>query len=370
MDNKRNKPGLMAKPVICNSIFFIILRPLFQTAFGTTIFKKFMIVCIFIGLTSYSPIEWKRHSITGKAQGTTYSIVYYANDSVITKEMIDLRLMKLDSSLSLYKSYSHINQFNNSTNGIALDNYLLPVVKKSIATYKETNGLFDITVYPLVEAWGFGAKKTGAIPDSSTVRSLCDCVNTNLIALKGIYLHKKKSCVKIDLDGIAQGYSVDQIASFLEQYGINNYMVELGGEIRVKGRKQPSGEFFNIGIESPSEDQFGKPSFQKIIALDNGAITTSGSYRKFHESNGKKITHLINPKTGYPHHNELISVTVYANDAITADAYDNALMLMGLKQALAFVEKRKDLAAYFIYKNNTGAVVDTASTAFLKLKKT
>lgn len=321
-----------------------------------------------IGLTSHRPIEWKRYSISGKAQGTTYSIVYYGRDSVITKEMIDLKLMKLDSSLSLYKTYSHINQFNNSTKGIALDKYLLPVIKKSIATYKETNGLFDITVYPLVEAWGFGAKKTMAIPDSATVRSLCNCVNNDLIELKGNYLIKKKSCVKIDLDGIAQGFSVDKLATLLEQYEIKDYVIELGGEIRVKGRKQPSEEKFKIGIESPVADEFEQHPLQKIITLDKGAITTSGSYRKFHESNGKKITHLINPKTGYPQDNELISVTVYANDAITADAYDNALMLMGLKQALAFVEKRKDLCAYFIYKNKNGVIADTASSTFFKLK--
>lgn len=335
---------------------------------GTTLFISLIVFFILIGLTSHRPIEWKRYSIAGRAQGTTYSIVYYGKDSVISKEMIDLKLTKLDSSFSLYKTYSHINQFNNSSKGIALDKYLLPVIKKSIATYKETNGLFDITVYPLVEAWGFGAKKTMAIPDSSTVRSLHSCVNNNLIELKENYLHKKKDCVKIDLDGIAQGFSVDELAALLEQYGIKDYVVELGGEIRVKGRKQPSGEKFKIGIESPAKDEFGQHSLQKIIELDQGAITTSGNYRKFHESNGKKITHLINPKTGYPQNNELISVTVYANDAITADAYDNALMLMGLKQALTFVEKRKNLSAYFIYKNKDGTIADTASAAFFKLK--
>ncbi|AOW11397.1 thiamine biosynthesis protein ApbE [Flavobacterium gilvum] len=327
-----------------------------------------MIILILIGLTSHRPKEWKRYSIASKAQGTTYSIVYYEKDSVITKEMIAQKLIKLDSSLSLYKTYSHINQFNNSEKGIILDNSLFPVIKKSIETFKETNGLFDITVYPLVEAWGFGVKKTASEPDSSTISLLQDCIGNNLIELKGNYLYKKKPCVKIDLDGIAQGYSVDELADLLEKHGVENYVVELGGEIRVQGRKQPDGEKFKIGIESPAEDTFGQNPLQKIITLDKGAITTSGSYRKFYESKGKKITHLINPKTGYPHNNELISVTVFANDAITADAYDNALMLMGLKQALAFVENKKNLAAYFIYRKKDGTIADTSSTAFLKLK--
>ncbi len=318
-------------------------------------------------MMAYRPVEWKRYNITGTAQGTTYSIIYYALDSIVTKARIDLELRKLDSSLSLYKPYSQINRFNQSTNGILLDKHLLAVVKKSISTYKETNGLFDITVHPLVEAWGFGVKKTTTVPDSSTIRSLHTCVSTNLISFKGNYLQKKKPCVKIDLNGIAQGYSVDVLAALLEKHGIRNYIVEIGGEIRVKGRKQPSGEKMKIGIESPAEDEFENHLLQKIIELDAGAITTSGSYRKYYESKGEKITHLINPKTGYPHKNELISVTVYAKDAMTADAFDNALMLMGLKEALDFVEHRKDLAAYFIYKNAEGRIADTASSAFLKL---
>jgi len=122
-----------------------------------------------------------------------------------------------------------------------------------------------------------------------------------------------------------------------------------------------------IGIESPDEDEFSDHPMQKIISLENGAITTSGNYRNYYESNGKKITHIINPKTGYPVQNELISVTVYAKNAITADGYDNALMLMGLKKALQFIDKRKDLAGYFIYKNKEGKIADTASSRFYKL---
>jgi thiamine biosynthesis lipoprotein len=122
-----------------------------------------------------------------------------------------------------------------------------------------------------------------------------------------------------------------------------------------------------IGIEAPGDNDFELSMISKIVAVDSGAITTSGSYRKFYESDGKKISHLIDPRTGYPAHNELISVTVYARDAITADAYDNALMVMGLKKALQFVEKRKDMAAHFIYRTSKGAVADTASSRFYKL---
>jgi len=327
---------------------------------------RFLIFLFFSVLGANSSIEWKRIDIAGTAQGTTYSIVYYGHDQLVAKSMIDSLLLQLDSSLSLYKPYSRINQFNSSEKGMELDEHLFQVVSKSLAVYKETNGLFDITVQPLVQLWGFGVNPNNVPPDSGEVKTVLNCVQSNLLQLKGKRLLKKKPCVKIDLNGIAQGYSVDVLAAFLESYGIKNYMVELGGEIRVKGRKQPSGEKMRIGIESPSEDPFGNHPLQKVLEMDEGAITTSGSYRRFYESNGQKITHLIHPKTGYPQANELISVTVYASDAITADAYDNALMLMGVEAAMAFVDKRPCLAAYFVYRNANGSVADTASLAFLK----
>lgn len=328
---------------------------------------RVLVAFILLLSTHSSKNEWKRYSITGRAQGTTYAVVYYAKDSSVTQQQTDSVLKALDQSLSLYQPNSLINQFNNSTKGLLLDEHLQHVVRASIKTYKATDGFFDATVFPLVEAWGFAVTKKNTTPDSSTVRSLQSCVNSKWLQLKGHYLYKQKPCVKIDLNGIAQGYSVDVLAAFLESKGISNYLVEIGGEIRVKGRKQPSNEKMKIGIESPALGVFDEHPLQKIIQIDAGAITTSGSYRRYHETKGQKITHIINPKTGYPQRNELISVTVYAKDAMTADAFDNALMLMGLKQALAFVEKRKDIAAYFIYRATNGQIYDTASTGFLKL---
>lgn len=248
-----------------------------------------------------------------------------------------------------------------------MDKHFQIVFNKSMETYRQTGGIFDITVQPLVQAWGFGPKKVTGLPDSGTIRSLKACVSSLNLYTKGNTLFRKKTCTQVDVNGIAQGYSVDVIARFLEANGIRNYLVELGGEIRVKGHKQPGGEKMKIGIEAPGENDFELSMIQKIIAVDSGAITTSGSYRKFYESEGKKITHLIDPRTGYPAQNELISVTVFAHDAITADAYDNALMIMGLKKALQFVEKRNYMAAHFIYRTPNGSIADTASSRFYKL---
>lgn len=311
--------------------------------------------------------SWRKIQINGKAQGTTYHITWYAPDSTIGQPQIDSILQKIDTSLSIYNPQSLISKFNSNSNGIVMDDHFSIVFNKSIETYQQTGGIFDITVQPLVQAWGFGPKKVNGLPDSNTIMSLKACVSTENLQRQGNSLFKKKPCTQIDVNGIAQGYSVDVIAGFLEAHGIQNYLVELGGEIRVKGHKQPGGEKMKIGIEAPGEDNFQLSMISKIIVTDSGAITTSGSYRKFYESEGKKISHLIDPRTGYPARNELISVTVYARDAITADAFDNALMVMGLHKALQFVEQRNDIAAHFIYRTSNGAVADTASSRFYKL---
>jgi thiamine biosynthesis lipoprotein len=188
------------------------------------------------------------------------------------------------------------------------------------------------------------------------------CVNSQLLRVRGRKITKINPCVQIDPNGIAQGYTVDQLATILESRGIMNYLVELGGEIRVRGRKLPSEEKMSIGIEAPGDDPLF-PLLQKRVYMESGAITTSGNYRRYLEADGKRITHLLDPHTGYPIQNELVSVTVIAPDAITADAYDNALMAMGLERALNWVDKRPELAAFFIYQRD-GRIRDTMSARF------
>ena len=309
----------------------------------------------------------KKISISGAAQGTSYHITYYATDSLVSKKSIDSILNKIDSSVSLYKDYSLINHFNSSSKGITIDDHFHKIIVRSLQIFRETGGLFDITVQPLVQAWGFGSVPASSEPNDSTIRSLLKCVGSSQLSLRGNFLSKKKKCIRIDLNGIAQGYSVDVLSEFINSTGTNNYIVELGGEIIVKGRRQPENSGMKIGVESPGSGDPEMPMLQKILSIDSGAVTTSGSYRKFHESKGRKITHLIDPRTGQSIQNELISATVYARDAITADGFDNALMVMGLKKALAFVEKKPDIAAYFIYRDPSGKIKDTASKKFYRL---
>lgn len=331
---------------------------------------RYLFACLPLFLSvmiAWNPPQLKAYRISGHAQGTTYQVTYYATDSLVTKDQVDSLLAVIDSSLSIYKPYSLISRFNQAGTGIEMDQHIARVINKSIETYRQTEGIFDITVQPLVQAWGFGPKKIDKLPDSATIRALKQCVGSRFLSVQDNRLSKTKPCVKIDVNGIAQGYSVDLLAAFLNSRHISNYIVEVGGEIRIRGRRQPGKEKMKIGIEAPGEDEFQLSLLQKIISLDSGAITTSGSYRKFYESAGKKISHIIDPRTGYSAQSDLISVTVYAPDAMTADAYDNALMVMGLQKAMAFIEKRNDMAAYFIYRDKQGKIADTATSRFYQL---
>ncbi|MDO6432576.1 FAD:protein FMN transferase [Flavitalea sp. BT771] len=377
--------------------------------------------------------------ISGYAQGTTYHITFFAHDSLVVKRQIDSLLDNIDSSLSIYKPYSIISRFNSAAEGIQMDEHLNKVVRRSLEIYKATGGISDITVYPLMDLWGFGPRHASTAPDSPTnpdsstvtdspttphsptnpdsstvtdspttphyqtvtdlstapdcptnlnssmvtdtpttphppahpdslmVRTTMACVGSDKIHIRDRWLLKDKPCVKIDVNSIAQGYSVDVVAGFLESRGIKNYIVEVGGELRVKGKKYPGGTTLQIGIEAPAQNSLDAPVIEKIVHVDHGAITTSGNYRKYYEINGKKISHLMDPRTGYPFQNELISVTVYAHDAITADGYDNALMGMGLQKAFAFLRRHPGLEAYFIYHREGGEMTDTATAGFYKL---
>lgn len=305
--------------------------------------------------------------ISGFAQGTSYQITYYAKDSMVFQAQIDSIFSAIDSSLSIYKPYSLISQFNRSESSVKADKHLKAVIKKSLQIAKKTNGVFDITVHPLVQAWGFGTKTVSAPPGHTIIQSILKCVGPGKVYLQNGKLIKKEPCVKIDVNGIAQGYTVDVLGEYLEKKNIKNYLVELGGEIRIKGRKQPGGQLFSIGIEGPGGNGLNLYPLQKIIRLKKGAVTTSGNYRRYYQYGTERISHLIDPKTGYPLQNEMISATIWAKDAITADGYDNALMGMGLEKALQFVNRQQDMEAYIIYKQATGAVADTATAGFYKL---
>ena len=315
--------------------------------------------------TRISP-SYSQFQISGFAQGTSYQISYYASDAIISSRSIDQKFSELDSSLSIYKSYSLINKFNNSETGIEMDEHLKKVVKRSLKIWKESEGVFDISILAIVDSWGFGVKRHSNQPSEEVISKALACSGSDKLHILGNKLIKDIPCLKIDVNGIAQGYSVDVIADFIESQGIQNYLIEIGGEIRVKGRKQPGKQIMRIGIEQPVYDKNEEATLQKIIELKGGAMTTSGNYRKYIQNGSKRFSHLMDPKTGSPLENELISVTVRTSNAMSADGYDNVLIGMGIEKAFNFLKRHKGLEAYFIYQDTDGTVRDTASLGFFK----
>ncbi|MEJ7913523.1 MAG: FAD:protein FMN transferase [Chitinophagaceae bacterium] len=332
-------------------------------------------LCLLFSLTAlFGLIRWQAHPplksyhIRGYGQGTTYSITYFAEDSIVSQNNIDSIITSIDSSLSLYKSYSLINRFNGASRGLQPDLHLRHVVKEALRIFKTSGGIFDITVQPLVSLWGFGKVKPDSLPGSKQIAHALKSVGSGKLRLTSDSLVKMVPSVTIDLNGIAQGYTVDVICRFLDNRKISNYLVELGGEVRVRGAKA-GGEAFTIGIESPAENAYAESIVRQTISLNRGAITTSGNYRNFYTSGGKIISHLIDPRTGYSINNEMISASVWAPEAMTADGYDNVLMGMGIKKALLFMKRQRNMEAYFIYRKPNGTIADTATAGFQKMFK-
>lgn len=250
--------------------------------------------------------------------------------------------------MSLYRSTSTISRFNSTaTNNVTLDDHIWNVIKASLEYNQLTNGYFDITVFPLMKLWGFGPSGFGAIPNDSQIDSVRRFVGIDKISLKGRSLTKSDPNVNIDLNGIAQGYTVDVIAAYLSDAHVTSFLVEVGGEVFAMGMKNDESNY-KIEIQRPKQSQQAK----HIVILQDMAITTSGSYEKYREINGQYFSHHINPFTGRPVSNNVLSVTVIARTAMEADALDNYLMCLKPQEAVAFVEKLPQVEAYIIYSEN------------------
>lgn len=316
--------------------------------------KILLPLCVFlllISCTTKKPSPYRK--IAGFTQGTTFHITYEDKANQDLSGAVDSIFKVFDLTFSEYIPNSIVSRINKNDSTALFDDMFIDVYNKSLEVYRETHGAFDLTVGPLVNAWGFGPEKRAKL-DAATIDSLLQYVGMDKIRLEGHRLIKKLPGVDIDVNSIAQGYSVDVIYRYFEQLGIRNFMVEIGGEVRTKG-KNPKGETWRIGVDKPVEgNNVAGEDLQTIILLDNKAITTSGNYRKFFEENGVKYSHIIDPHTGYPYKNSLLSVTVIANDALTADGYDTGLMVLGLEGARELLKKHPELEAYMIYSDANG----------------
>ncbi len=298
--------------------------------------------------------------LEGFTQGTTYHIIVkqpfrtvFSGSRALAKEDIDSLLHVFDLSLSAYDSTSVISRINRNDPTVRTDLYFNTCYKVSKKINEETKGAFDITVGPLVDAWGFGPE--GAIPvDSAVIDSLLQYVGMDKVRLAGDRIIKSDPHMILDVNAIAQGYSVDVVSDYLEKIGIRNWLVEIGGELKARGRKGWNSPW-KIGVDKPIDNNnVPGEKLQVVLKLKNHALATSGNYRSFFEKKGVKYGHEINPHTGYPARNRILSVTVLTDQCIMADGYATAFMVMGLKKSEKFVEARKHLDAYFIYSDDQG----------------
>jgi thiamine biosynthesis lipoprotein len=289
----------------------------------------------------------------GKTQGTYYTATYLQPEGVDLQQKIETRLHEFDLSLSTYNSASVISRINRNDTMVRTDSYFETMFKMAQSVSERTNGAFDITVGPLVKAWGFGLGNSNhsKTPKLSEILPLIGYHKVRLVNHK---ILKDDPRILIDANGIAQGYSSDIIAELLKDNGCKNYMIEIGGEIVCKGLN-PKGQKWQIGIDKAIDDSTNSTNeLQTILSLTNCAVTTAGGYRKFYIKNGRKYSHIIDPRTGYPVNNNLLSVTVVAPTALMADAYDTPFMVLGVDSCLKLCKSIPGMDCYLIYVDKKG----------------
>ena len=311
--------------------------------------KKMILFFIIVLCLSACQNFHEQYHLEGFAQGTYYSIRYYDSQNRNLKTQIDSLLDDFNKTASIYESSSIISKVNRNEE-VVLNTDFVEIFNSAMKVSKNTNGAFDITVGLLVNAWGFGSE--GRIDSLKVLTdSLLKFVGYENIDIKNNKIIKKYPEIKIDFNAIAKGYSVDLFSRFLQDKGIKNFIIDIGGEIRTSGKK-PDGSFWNIGIERPAQNNSSQREVQMIISLTGKSIATSGTYRKYYEKDGIRYSHTIDPKTGYPVTHTLLSATVLADECVMADAYATAFMVMGLEKSLKFLKQHSELQAFFIFEQD------------------
>lgn len=282
--------------------------------------------------------------------GTVYHVTYQSNDDL--QQEIEAQLKEVDEALSPFNDSSIITHINRNE-PVKLNKMFTDVFTLAESISKETHGAFDITVAPLVNAWGFGFK-SGINPTRHVIDSLRQLIGYQKVMLKGSSIVKSNPNIMLDCSGIAKGYGSDVVAAFLRKKGIKNFMVEIGGEVVTSGiseKRLP----WKIGVTKPTDDSLQvNQELQTVLNVTDKAMATSGNYRNFYYKGGRKYAHTIDPKTGYPVQHSILSSTVIADNCATADAYATSFMVTGLKGAQEILKKHPELMVYFIYADRNG----------------
>lgn len=287
---------------------------------------------------------------TGQIFGTTYHITYQS-DKDLHREILQ-RLQLVDQTFSTFNDESIISKINRNE-PVKLNQMFIEVFDLAKTVSKDTHGAFDITVAPLVNVWGFGFK-SGTPPTKAVIDSLRHLTGYEKVKLIGSKVRKQDPRIMLDCSAIAKGYGSDVVAQYLRSRDVENFMIEIGGEIVVQGNSDKRLPW-KIGVTKPTDDSTQvNNELQTVLNVTNTAMATSGNYRRFYYKNGKKYAHTIDPKTGYPVQHNILSATVLANTCAKADAYATSFMVLGLEKTQQVLQHHPDLMVYLIYADGQG----------------
>lgn len=323
-----------------------------------------LILILFWHISRNKPYQYNE----GMAFSTLYHITYQSGKNYQTQ--IEEQLKQVDAALSMFNDTSVVAKINRNQ-PVELNPFFTTVFEKAQRVSIDTHGDFDVTVAPLVNAWGFGFKKKQTV-DKTMIDSLLRFVGYNKVKLINKKIIKSDPRMMVDFSAIAKGFGVDVVAAFLQSKGIKDYMVEIGGEVDVCGeaprKKNIKDRNWRIGINKPIDDSLNiNEDLEAILKLTDCGIATSGNYRKFYYKNGKKYAHTINPHTGYPVQHSLLSSTVISESCMNSDAYATSFMVMGLGKALPFLSTHPKLDVLFIYSDKKGKIQTYMTSGMKKL---
>ena len=313
-------------------------------------FMKYTILFLFVLFLFSCGKEPENIKLSGYVFGTNYGIQYHSDKHENFQAQFDSLFNIINASMSTYQKDSDISKINRNE-AFNVDEHFEVVFNRSKEIYQATNGIFDPTIGVLVNAWDFGPEGKIVALDSLKIDSLMLSVGLNKVTLQNGKIIKEVPGTFIDFNAIAKGYGVDVIANFLESHEVTDYLVDIGGEIRSKGQNFEKQQPWKVGIEVPEFD--GDQSLLEVISLYDESMATSGTYRKYKtDSLGNRYSHILDPKTGYPSKTNLLSISVIAQNCMTADAYATAFKIMGITEVKSFLELHPEIKAFLIFEND------------------
>ena len=326
--------------------------------------KRLAIVFGIVALLTSCSQQPQKIMLQGEAQGSYYAITYFDEQGRNFQREVDSIFQAVDMSVNLWVDSSVIMKVNRNE-AVTLDSIFVDNFRIAQEAAALSDGYFDPTISPIVAAWGFSYKHGDSITPQ-LIDSLRQLVDYRKVRIENGVVVKENPAMTLDFNAIAQGYTSDMIASFLDSRGIKNYLVDTGGEIMARGAK-PNGQPWIVGIEKPADNWDSEQVVHTRIALHDKGLVTSGSTRKYVERNGKRYSHCIDPHTGFPVEHHVLSVTVLAENSVWADALASICMVMGLERSLPIIDSLVNVEAYYIFVNNQGELETFATDGFQKL---